>query len=249
MDATHPLATPDLLAVWDSAAVLPPAGRAIALVAAACPDRSHEALAQRSVGWRDACLLTLRAWAFGPELDCLADCPRCGDHLELSFQVADVHLPPATEAGPPETVSVVLDSRELRFRLPNSLDLEALAAAGDGVDGVSVLLRRCLLPDPHGQATDLPDPLPDAGVEEVSGRMAEADPQADVELALSCPVCGHAWVAPFDIASYLWSEIDAWARRTLHDVHLLARAYGWREADVLALSARRRRLYLEMIGE
>ena len=244
-----PLATPDLLAVWDSAAELPSAGRALALVTAACPDRSPEELARRSVGWRDACLLALRAWAFGPEMDSLAECPRCGERLELSFRVADVLVPTAAEAAAAETVSILLDSRELRFRLPNGLDLEALAAVGDGLDGVAVLLRRCLLPEPNGHADDLPDPLPDAAVEEVSDRMAEADPQAEVELALSCPVCGHAWVAPFDIASYLWSEIDAWARRTLHDVHLLARAYGWREADVLALSARRRRLYLEMIGE
>jgi hypothetical protein len=30
-------------------------------------------------------------------------------------------------------------------------------------------------------------------------------------------------------------------------VHLLARAYGWRETDILALSARRRQSYIELI--
>ena len=78
--------------------------------------------------------------------------------------------------------------------------------------------------------------------------MAAADPQADVELALSCPACGHAWPAAFDIASFLWTEVDAWARVLLHEIHALASAYGWREADILALSPRRRRAYLELIG-
>ena len=83
----------------------------------------------------------------------------------------------------------------------------------------------------------------------VAERMAEADPHAGIELALSCPGCGHHWLAPFDIAQFVWSEVDAWARRTLYDVHVLAGAYGWRESDVLALSPRRRQLYLEMVDQ
>ena len=73
------------------------------------------------------------------------------------------------------------------------------------------------------------DTLPDTVVAAISKDMAEADPQAEIELALACPACGHAWFALFDIAAFLWSEIHAWAQRTLHDVHILARAYGWRE--------------------
>jgi hypothetical protein len=61
-----------------------------------------------------------------------------------------------------------------------------------------------------------------------------------------CPVCGHAGQTLFDIAGYLWEEIRTQAQRLLHEVHALARAYGWREGDILALSAARRRAYLEM---
>jgi hypothetical protein len=242
----RPLTPSLLLAVWDTAAARSAPGRAIALLAAACPDQSPEALARLSVGRRDACLLTLREWAFGPELESLADCPRCGECLELCFLVGDIRMPTGA-ADPPEAVSVTMDGRELRFRLPDSEDLEALAAVGEGVDGVSVLLRRCLLPAPGGEE-GLPDTPPDAVVEEIGARMAEADPQADIELALTCPACGHGWLAPFDVGSFLWGEVDSWARRLFQDVHLLARAYGWREADILALSPRRRQCYLEMIG-
>jgi hypothetical protein len=241
----RPLTPSILLAVWDRAAVRSAPGRAMDLLAAACPDQAPEALARLSVGRRDACLLTLREWAFGPELESLADCPRCGECLELRFRVGDIRML-AGAADPPEAVSVTVDGRELRFRLPDSEDLEVLAA-GEGADGVSVLLRRCLLPGP-GAEQGLPDRLPDAAVEEIGARMAEADPQADIELALTCPACGHGWLAPFDVGSFLWIEVDSWARRLFQDVHLLARAYGWREADILALSPRRRQRYLEMIG-
>ena len=49
-------------------------------------------------------------------------------------------------------------------------------------------------------------------------------------LAIECPACGRAADVPFAIATFLWREVDAWARRTLREVHALARAYGWSEA-------------------
>ena len=49
--------------------------------------------------------------------------------------------------------------------------------------------------------------------------------------------------------SYLWHEVDAWALRLLRDVHRLARAYSWREADILALSPSRRQCYLDLLNE
>jgi predicted DNA-binding transcriptional regulator AlpA len=79
--------------------------------------------------------------------------------------------------------------------------------------------------------------------------MAAADPLADIRLGLICPACGHAWQVLFDIVTFFWSEIDAWARRTLREVHALARAYGWREAEILALTARRRQHYLEILAD
>ncbi len=66
---------------------------------------------------------------------------------------------------------------------------------------------------------------------------------------LSCPACGHGWLTPLDAPGYLWREIETQARRLLHEVHALASAYGWREADILAMTARRRWAYLEMLGK
>ncbi|MGW6805848.1 hypothetical protein ACWGCF_46290, partial [Streptomyces sp. NPDC055039] len=77
-------------------------------------------------------------------------------------------------------------------------------------------------------------------------KAAEADPAADVTLNVNCPECGGATPAALDITSYLWTELDAWARDLLLDVHLLASAYGWSEPEILALSPLRRRYYLEL---
>ena len=75
-----------------------------------------------------------------------------------------------------------------------------------------------------------------------------ASPGAMPGQILNCPTCGNQWQLFFDIAAFLWLKIEMQARRLLREVHTLARAYGWREADILALSPWRRQAYLEMIN-
>jgi hypothetical protein len=79
--------------------------------------------------------------------------------------------------------------------------------------------------------------------------MADADPLAEVLVSLTCPECGTAFDADVDIASFVWSEVEARALRVLHDVGVLAGAYGWSEPEVLALSEPRRAAYLRLVLE
>jgi hypothetical protein len=78
--------------------------------------------------------------------------------------------------------------------------------------------------------------------------MAELDPLADVQLALTCPECEAEELVTLDIARFFWNEVDAWAGGVLQQVHALAMAYHWRQDDILALSPRRRQIYLDMLN-
>ena len=73
-----------------------------------------------------------------------------------------------------------------------------------------------------------------------------ADPLTDVRIGLACVKCGHDWAVGFDPAAFLWTELDALARRLLDQVHRLAKAYRWAEADILAMTAARRAAYLRV---
>jgi hypothetical protein len=231
-----------MLHVWERGQARPPVERALTLLAAACPEETPDELAGLPVGRRDARLMVLREWTFGPHLHSVAPCPACGKRLEISASVADLLVP--VEDAPPERLEVEVGEHRLALRLPDSRDLHALAGAGDLPALRRRLLGRCLL----APAAVDPEELPDDVVEAAAARMAEADPQADVRLSLACALCGHAWLAVFDIVTFFWREIEAWALRTLREVHTLAMAYGWREADVLALSPWRRQIYLQMVG-
>lgn len=236
----------ELLACWEECLAQPPLQRALTLLGAANPGSTPEALALLSIGQRDAGLLAFRAWTFGRQLSCLAGCPACAEQLELEFDVGDIWAP----AEPPtEPLSASASGFTLQFRLPNSLDLAAVADRGEGPERQLALLERCLLAAERGGAPTAAADLPAEVRRVVAERMALADPQADVQLALTCPGCEHRWQASFDIAAFLWAEINAWAARTLREVHRLAAAYSWTEVEILALSPLRRQLYLEMVGE
>ncbi len=240
----------ELLSVWERGQAQPPAQRALTLLAAACPDSPPDALAKLSIGQRDARLLTLRERTFGPQLVSLATCPGCGERLELTFSVGDIRSPSPCQGEVGEGVvalSLSISDYEVRFRLPNSLDLTAVADQGDVTATRRLLLEHCLLAAQHNGEETATDQLPADVIDAVVERMAQADSQADVRLALSCPACGHQWQATFDIVSFFWSELNAWAYRILREVHSLASAYGWREADILAMSPWRRQFYLEMV--
>jgi hypothetical protein len=236
------LSASQLLAVWERGLHADPTWRALALLSEACPDRDAESLSHLTIGQRDGLLLRLREWTFGPQVTALAACSGCGEQIELSFGSADLHGP-----EPEPEASVAVNGFTLRLRPPNTSDLTAASHPDLAVARVQ-LLERCLLAARHLDTPVEAAQLPAAVLDAAERRLAEADPQADIALAVECPACGARRAAAFDIVSYFWREIEAWAVRVLRDVHALATAYGWSEREILALSPLRRQCYLDLVG-
>jgi hypothetical protein len=220
------------------------------LLAAACPEDTPEALARLSIGRRDARLLKLRSWTFGPQLSSVVECPACGERLEFTM---DGEAILDGDAPAPEITEFQVAGYQGKFRLPNTQDLAAVAGLQDQDAAFRALLTACLLeisPQPAGDEESPKAPLlavPPDVQDAIVQHMQEADPQADIRMALTCPACDHRWTALFDVMAFFWQEIDDWAWRTLREVHLLASVYGWSENEILSMSAWRRRVYLEMV--
>ena len=85
-------------------------------------------------------------------------------------------------------------------------------------------------------------------MKQIEAAIAEADPNAEILLNLTCPACGERFQELFDIVTHLWDEISAYAKDIAYETHLLARYYGWSEREILAMSEHRRQTYLGMIG-
>jgi hypothetical protein len=242
----------ELLAVWERGNAALAAERAWLLLAAAHPDIDPDRLARLSVGRRDAQLVALRERLFGSPMHAVSACPACGERVTLSFDASaigiDVVPDPGADVAPAAAETVTVAGHEITFRLPDGDDLEAIAGAADVPAARAALLARCVVSVRRDGADVALEEAPAAAVEAVAERMAELDPAADIRLGLTCPSCTHTWSAALDIVGFLWREIDAWAARTLGDVHALASAYGWSEAEILRLGPARRRTYLELIA-
>jgi hypothetical protein len=251
------LSVAELLTAWERTLGQSPVQQALVLLAAAYPEYSLEQLAQFSVGQRDAYLLTLRERLFGSQLNSVTACPQCQQRIELAFNVHDIRVEPVmTDPSAPggEAMTLTMEGYRVHFRLPNSLDLVSIETSPDVNQAREQLLRRCIqsvvregAESDDGEPLDNASRLPMTLVDAMAERMAQEDAQADTRLALSCPDCRHEWRATFDIATYLVGEIHHWVHHVLREVHGLARAYGWREADILAMTPTRRRVYLELL--
>jgi hypothetical protein len=215
-----------LLAAWEAALARPRRERALVL-AGVVGERRVDGLEDLPIGEVDALLLDLRECCFGSTLECLVACPQCGEELDVAVDIAELRFPAAEERSREVTVG----GRPLVVRAVTSLDLRL---TGDR----DSLVRRCVV---EGD-------LPDEALGVVENILDELDPQATPTIELDCPECRRSWTAPFDVADFVWQEVDRSARRTLYEVHALATAYGWREDDVLALTPTRRSYYLQAAG-
>jgi hypothetical protein len=214
------------------------------LLEAAAADLAPEALTGMSIGQRDVWLLSLRESRLGPQVTGIVTCRACQEQIEVDFDIRQARVSPPASTAP---LSVSQSGYRVDFRLPGTDDIEPSVHDGDIEATRRALFERCVVSAYRDGREVSPVSVPPQVVDAVEARMGEADPQADIQLALTCSECAFAWEVTFDIATFLWAEVDAWARRTLLEVHVLALAYGWREADILGLSPPRRRFYLEAV--
>lgn len=242
-----------LLQAWEDGLDATPTTRALSLLAAAAPGTAAADLADLAIGTRDLGLLRLRAVLFGDRVEAVCRCRACEETLDISFDLRDLlgsklHDVELLELGETAHREITLGRYRIAVRAATSADLLAVAAEQDVDRARTALLNRCVVAvvGPNGPCAA--DGVPDSLLDQLDAAVAALDPYAAIEFDVDCVGCGRQWRTSFDAADFLWSEIHAWAQRTLRDVHTLALAYGWHEADILAMSARRRRTYIELVS-
>lgn len=224
-----------VLLAWEQGRTRHALDRSLVLYALAAPDLELEELADRPLGQRNAALLGLRRSLFGDALVACVDCPACGEKLEFSVSASAL----LTQAGPSHAQ---VEVEGFAFRVPTTRDLAGVASDLDAARAARTLLRSLLAtPRNLNEQTAL------ALVPKVAAALEVADPCLDFVLQQQCPACGHQWPAPFDVAGFVWDEVETRARRLLDEVHVLARAYGWAETEILSLTEARRSAYLERV--
>jgi len=230
----------ELIRVWELGQGRKLWYRALLLLAPVFPDSAFRALGEMTLGARNAYLLALREQLFGTKIDATVRCPSCGERIQFAVSV-DAFLPRIPERGPSayeKSFTCHAGGTDVAYRLLCSYDLAAVSQLDDASYAEDALMSRAIV----GAADGLR--LTPQTIDAVADAIVTADPLTDIRLGFECAACGHEWTSSFDIASFLWTEVDAEVRRLFDDVHRLGRTYGWSEAAILTMSAQRRREYL-----
>ena len=112
-------------------------------------------------------------------------------------------------------------------------------ALDDPEGAAAALVRRCIV---SGNAETL-------SIDEAETVLHDADPQAAIELALTCTECGVGFTSVLDAGELLGRELAAHAASFDVSVHALAAHYHWSYADILELPIARRRRFVDLVSE
>lgn len=241
------LSAEQLLLVWEQAHNYSLLQKTLLLLNLVTPESEKRDVELLSIGQRDTHLLKLRNYLFGSTLHNTTNCPNCKSKLEWDMNLGDLIIQETDKHEYLRVHSLNMDDFQIKFRLPNSKDIiQFLSENGDKTKPYS-FLRYCILEIVSVKSNKKIQSVPENIINALIERISELDPAADIRINISCPSCGYKWEAIFDIMSYLWSEIDNWAHKTLQEVYILASAFGWPEKDILNMDAKRRQTYIEMI--
>lgn len=207
-----------ILELYEEGMTAGPSGRARLLCTAAGDDPDHAPL-----GDVDRAIWTLHNRLFaGSACDAIATCPHCGALAEFTLP-ADMTLPERSGNSP---VTVPFEGRTYALRLPRLADMS---------NGAPDLVA--IGPDAPWDAPGFATLAEDA--------LDRADPGMRPQLGLVCETCEQPATLTFDVSGWVWAKIALAAPRLIDEVARLARAFGWSEADILALSPARRAHYLK----
>ena len=210
------------------------------------PHANLEELMAFSIGRRDVNLLYLRSLLFGNQLENTAHCPECGQKTEWTMPLKQLYLQPLETQEDKEEFTLEQEGKPIAFRLPNNQDLLELSTENPSAWTTERLLQKCILQQ-EGIIRQVED-FSDIFKQQIIEKIAELDPQADINIGLSCPECEYQWSLNFNILTYLWTELEDYVYRLLQDIGRLAMNFGWSENSILEMSRFRRNLYLQMLG-
>lgn len=232
-------AATDLLMLWEAGTMAAESGRDKALL------REFGGAAPVTLSERNAALFRMRSHLFGKEQQLRSNCPDCGAVSEFGVDCDALSEATKMTAAARQPDPLRCEGYLIHFRVPDVCDVSASAEISDRPFEDALLSRCVTRAERSGRKVPI-ESLPQSIIQQLAARMEEAEPGAAISFELVCPECSGTWTAPMDVGAVLWTELQARAERLMLQIDLLARTYGWSEADILGMSGVRRAAYLQL---
>ena len=217
------------------------------------------------VGDRDYLVLKLRQMTIGDRVEATLVCPNthCGEKIDIDFDLRQIPIKQGKVSS--QVFAVTVPGQEafedndgdkhyrVEFRLPKGGDQEELAplALNNEPESVNKLLARCIQRIDGVMEIDESqiEKLSPFAREKIEKTMAELAPRIDLEMEAKCPECEKAFSFPFNMSQFFIDEMTGNLNQLYQEVHFLAFYYKWSESDILSMTRKKRRNYLELLNE
>lgn len=231
--------TNSILDVWDHCVGKNQTIKGASLASLAFHDAHTSNIENWSIEKRDVALFHVRKSLFGNHFNNITNCPHCNQRVEWELDFQQLGIPSLESV--PDNVEIPINTPDyhLRVRLPLSNDLF-------GKDEFEII-KNCILNFKEYQGEAIDKTIPKIIINQINYEFDKVCKASNITYLLSCAECSHEWQVFFDIVSYLWQEIDQWAKTFLDQIYMLAKAFGWSERDIINMSENRRHHYLNLI--
>lgn len=192
------------------------------------------------VGSRIAWLLAIADLEGDGPFTVVLRCPRsdCLEQMEIEVTLEDVlsTVPP----GSAEPVAVAVDGVRFVLRRPTGSDQLRWLGAGPAAMNRRAILQSLIVEGPRE--------LTDGHVEALEAALDEHDPLLRFTITTECLACSVTSEHETSLTDCALTVLQRAQQRVIEEVHVLGRAYGWREPDILALPPWRRSRYLGLVA-
>jgi len=184
-----------------------------------------------------------------------------GQHLRLqvSCSKSDCHEPMEVDLDlalfiqdePPFRLFCRPDSEtELELRLPNGLDqLNWINNQDDMADNWFSEMASSLVSRVNGEIPSQRFRVSENWLDQIGMELEQHDDLTALEINTSCPACGADLLIDLDLEAKLLEILSTEQKLLLKQIHRLALAYHWSEADIVVMPNKRRQYYLAQIDE
>lgn len=185
-------------------------------------------LDELTLGDRTRLLLAALVASYGAPVALLLHCETdgCDQTYELPLDVPALLAGQSAQEG---QFVMQCEHMDIQIRLPTGVDMVALAQ--DALATPQAFFARC--------APQAPSHLWDS----IAAEMARRDPFAEVVFATTCEACGAQTRGLLDPLALFTNAMASYGG-IMAELDRLARTYGWTDAQLGAMTAHRRRLYL-----
>jgi hypothetical protein len=228
----RPPTAAELLTIWDDFPTESSHVRLEQLLAHALPD---EAIDADTLGTRNQRLIVLHEALIGGRIEAIATCSTCGMANEFDVPTNAIAAAPAPDRD--ARAAIEWDGSHVTARLPTMADIASVCGI-QAEAARAALIARCA-----------GEELPDEAAELLGAAFETLDPAAAVRLSTTCAGCERPLNIDVDVAAFVEKAIERRIAVHFAEIDMIARAYGWSEAEILALSSARRARYAAMVAD